>query len=92
MRSNEPDVKGIVGKLTQGAVDAGFVYVTDVNATDGAVKAIPLPKALEPTVTYAAGVVDGAKEARPRQASSWQGLVDGRCADALRQAGFGPAP
>ena len=25
-------MKGIVGKLTQGAVDAGFVYVTDVNA------------------------------------------------------------
>ena len=33
VRSNEPDVKGIVGKLTQGAADAGFVYVTDVNAT-----------------------------------------------------------
>ena len=27
VRSNEPDVKGIVGKLTQGAADAGFVYV-----------------------------------------------------------------
>ena len=27
---NEPDVAGIVGKLTQGAVDAGFVYATDV--------------------------------------------------------------
>jgi len=25
VRSNEPDVKGIVGKLTQGAADAGFV-------------------------------------------------------------------
>jgi molybdate transport system substrate-binding protein len=25
IRSNEPDVKGIVGKLTQGAADAGFV-------------------------------------------------------------------
>ena len=35
VRSSEPDVKGIVGKLTQGAADAGFVYVTDVNATDG---------------------------------------------------------
>ena len=27
---SEPDVAGIVGKLTQGAVDAGFVYITDV--------------------------------------------------------------
>ena len=30
VRSREPDVKGMVGKLTQGAVDAGFVYITDV--------------------------------------------------------------
>jgi molybdate transport system substrate-binding protein len=91
VRSNEPDVKGIVGKLTQGAVDAGFVYVTDANATDGAVKAIALPKTLEPTVTYAAGVVHGAKQ--PDLAKKFvAGLVDGRCGDALRQAGFGPAP
>ena len=40
----EPDVAGIVGKLTQGAVDAGFVYVTDVKARPkGALKAIELP-------------------------------------------------
>ena len=44
VRSNEPDVKGIVGKLTQGAADAGFVYVTDVNATGGDLKAIKLAK------------------------------------------------
>ena len=30
VRSEEPDVAGIIGKLTQGAVDAGFVYATDV--------------------------------------------------------------
>jgi molybdate transport system substrate-binding protein len=91
VRSNEPDVKGIVGKLTQGAVDAGFVYVTDVKPTDGAVKAIPLPKALEPTVTYAAGVVDGAEE--PDLGREFvHGLLGGRCGHALRRAGFGPAP
>jgi molybdate transport system substrate-binding protein len=91
VRSNEPDVKGIIGKLTQGAVDAGFVYVTDAGATDGAVKAIPLPKALQPTVTYAAGVVDGAKQ--PDLAKKFvRDLVDGRCGHALRRAGFGAAP
>ena len=42
-RSQEPDVAGIVGKLTQGAVDAGFVYITDVEAADGALTAIELP-------------------------------------------------
>ena len=35
VRSEEPDVKGIVGKLAQGAADAGFVYVTDVLAVHG---------------------------------------------------------
>ena len=91
VRSNEPDVKGIVGKLTQGAADAGFVYVTDVKATDGALKAIRLPAKLEPDATYGAGVVEGAKEPEPAQAFV-DGLVDGECADALQAAGFGAPP
>jgi molybdate transport system substrate-binding protein len=90
-RSNEPDVKGIVGKLTQGAVDAGFVYITDVNATDGKLKAIKLDPATEPNVTYGAAVVKGAKQ--PEAAQRYlDGLREGPCADALRQAGFGPPP
>jgi molybdate transport system substrate-binding protein len=91
VRSNEPDVKGIVGKLTQGAADAGFVYVTDVNAAGGELKAIKLPAELQPEVTYAAGVVDGAAQPEPARAFVDQ-LVDGPCADALEEAGFGPAP
>jgi molybdate transport system substrate-binding protein len=91
VRSNEPDVKGIVGKLTQGAADAGFVYVTDVNAAGEELEAIELPAELEPEVTYGAGVVEGASE--PRAARAFvDGLTDGPCADALREAGFGPPP
>jgi molybdate transport system substrate-binding protein len=91
VRSNEPDVKGIVGKLTQGAADAGFVYVTDVNATGGELEAIELPAELEPSVTYGAGVVDGAEQ--PGEARTFvDQLVDGPCAEALEEAGFGPAP
>jgi molybdate transport system substrate-binding protein len=91
VRSNEPDVKGIVGKLTQGAADAGFVYVTDVNATDGALKAITLPAKLEPDATYGAGVVEGAREPEAAQAFVDR-LVEGECADALQDAGFGAPP
>ncbi len=91
VRSNEPDVKGIIGKLTQGAADAGFVYVTDVNATNGELKAIKLPAELEPDVTYGAGVVKKAEQ--PDLAQRFvDGLTDGDCATALSDAGFGPAP
>jgi molybdate transport system substrate-binding protein len=89
--SNEPDVKGIVGKLTQGAGDAGFVYVTDVNATGGDLKAIDLPEELEPRVTYGAGVPTEAEEPALGQAFV-EGLTNGPCADALDEAGFGGSP
>jgi molybdate transport system substrate-binding protein len=91
VRSNEPDVKGIVGKLTQGAADAGFVYVTDVNAASGELRAIELPPDLDPQVTYGAAVVSKARE--PELAERFvDGLEDGDCARALDEAGFGPAP
>jgi molybdate transport system substrate-binding protein len=91
VRSEEPDVKGIVGKLIQGAADAGFVYVTDVTAAGDALEAIPLPSVTQPDVTYAAGVVRGAKQ--PELAREFvAGLREGGCADALSEAGFGGAP
>ena len=91
VRSEEPDVKGIVGKLIQGAADAGFTYLTDVNATNGELKAVDLPNAVEPQVTYAAGVVSAARQ--PDAGKRFvNGLVSGSCADALQKAGFGPAP
>jgi molybdate transport system substrate-binding protein len=89
--SNEPDVKGIVGKLTQGAGDAGFVYVTDVSATGGDLEAIDLPMELDPQVTYAAGVPSAAREPGLGRAFV-DGLTNGPCANALEEAGFGGAP
>jgi molybdate transport system substrate-binding protein len=91
VRSNEPDVKGIVGKLSQRAADAGFVYVTDVMAAGDQLKAIELPAELEPDVTYGAAVVKGAKQPGKGRAFV-DGLTDGPCADALQEAGFGAAP
>jgi molybdate transport system substrate-binding protein len=91
VRSEEPDVKGVVGKIAQGAADAGFVYNTDATAAGDDLKAITLPEELQPTVTYGAGVVEGAKQ--PELAQRYlDGLTSGPCADALRAAGFGPPP
>lgn len=85
-RSEEPDVKGILGKLTQGAADAGFVYATDVQAAEG-LRAIALPGALRPEVAYGAGVVTGS-DAREEAAAFVDGLRTGPCAAALTRAGF----
>ena len=91
VRSLEPDVAGIVGKLTQGAVDAGFVYITDVFASDGALEAIDLPASLDPEVAYGAAVVEDGEN--PDGAEVFiDGLLTGAGADALREAGFGPPP
>ncbi len=87
VRSNEPDVAGVVGKVAQGAVDAGFVYVTDVKAAGGRLRAIELPDSLEPEVVYKAAVVKGGAHAREARAFL-QGLLNGAGRRALDSAGF----
>ena len=89
VRSNEPDVGGVVGKLVQGAVDAGFVYVTDVAAAEGRLRAVELPAELRPTVSYGVAVVKGARN--PDAAREFvDGLLTGDGARTLRDAGFEP--
>jgi len=91
VRSEEPDVAGIVGKLTQGAVDAGFVYISDVRATGGKLKAIELPESLQPTVAYGVAIP---KDAKHEDAAKTfvDGLLDGAGREALDAAGFEPPP
>ena len=91
VKTEEPDVAGIVGKLTQGAVNAGFVYATDVAATDGALRSIPIPPHLRSTVVYEAAVVKGTKH-RDQAKAFVDGLVAGQGQHALRKAGFLPLP
>ncbi len=87
VRSNEPDVKGVIGKLTQGAADAGFVYATDVVATEGKVRTIELPRSLQPRVKYGIAAVKGAKQ--PKAAKAFiDGLLSGAGLKAMTDAGF----
>jgi molybdate transport system substrate-binding protein len=89
--SSEPDVASVVGKVAEGAADAGFVYITDVKATGGRLKAIQIPASLNPTAAYGVAVVKKTKHAK--QARDFvNGLVNGAGQDQLRQAGFGAAP
>jgi molybdate transport system substrate-binding protein len=86
--SQEPDVKGIVGKLALGEADAGFVYATDVRAASKRLVAITLPKRSQPTVRYEVGVVKGSgnREAALQFVAALLS-PDGRAE--LKSAGFG---
>ena len=86
--SQEPDVKGIVGKLAFGQADAGFVYATDVRAASSRLIAIPLPPRSQPTVRYEIAVVKSTNN----RASALELVADllgegGR--RELKRAGFG---
>jgi molybdate transport system substrate-binding protein len=86
--SQEPDVKGIVGKLALGEADAGFVYATDVRAASSRLIAIPLPKRSQPTVRYEVAVVKGSSN----RESALEFIADLLSTDGRRElakAGFG---
>ena len=91
VKTEELDVGGIVGKVAEGAADAGFTYVTDVRAAGGRLRAVPIPARLEPRVAYAVAVVRGTRH--PAQAQAFvRGLLAGAGRRALRRAGFEPPP
>ena len=86
VRSREPDVTGIVGKLARGAADAGIVYATDVAAAGRKLRTIELPPRLAPEVEYGIAVLDGP---RRREARAFiEGLLRGAGRKALDRAGF----
>ncbi len=89
VKDRESDVTGIVGKLSEGAADAGFLYITDVRATDGKLKAIDLPTSLQPKVAYGVAVVKGS--GHPSQAQQFvSGLLSGAGRTDLLRDGFLP--
>jgi molybdate transport system substrate-binding protein len=86
--SNEADVKGVVGKITSGTADAGFVYVTDATAAGDEVGTIELPEDAQAVVAYPIAVVAGSEEAEAAQA--FVDLVLGEAGrKALADVGFG---
>ncbi len=91
VRSEEADVSGIVAKLSEGAVDAGFTYASDVRAAGGKLTAIALPVSLQPVVAYGVAVVKGSTHARVA-AQFIAGLLHGPGRTALLNAGFLPPP
>jgi molybdate transport system substrate-binding protein len=85
--SNEDDVKGVVGKITLGEGDAGFVYATDAAVAGDDVTVIELPEGSQPPIEYQIAVVAASENAEAAQAFVDQILgPDGQAQ--LEAAGF----
>jgi len=85
--TEEVDVKSVLTKVTLGEVDAGMVYVTDVQAAGAKVKGIEIPPAQNASTSYPiASLIHGK---HPKQAQEFVDLVlSSAGAKALQDAGF----
>lgn len=84
--SFEDDVKGVVGKVALGEVDAGIVYATDIARIADVAETIEIPDWAQPSITYLGAVV--ADSPNGQRASEYiEHLLSGGAA-ALEAAGF----
>jgi molybdate transport system substrate-binding protein len=87
VRTQDASGEALTSKIEQGTIDAAIVHATDVLASGGKLRSLPLPPAIDPGVAYSAAVVEDS----PRAADAAALLDDlqiGTCADRLRAAGF----
>lgn len=61
--TNEPDVKSLLAKVSQGELDAGIVYVTDLGSIASPVSSIAIDPALNETNQYPIASVAGSSNA-----------------------------
>lgn len=87
VRTQAPDARRLVRDVRAGRLDAAIVHATDVEATRGALAALPMPAALGPEVTYTAAVSRRSEHAADA-AALLQDLQSGTCAGQLRAGGF----
>lgn len=89
--SKEVDVKSVLAKVTTGAADAGFVYVTDALSAGDQVKQVKFPAKAQATAVYPIGVLTDSSNKEAAQ--WWVNLVLSPTGQGvLKKLGFGPPP
>lgn len=87
--SFEPDVGGIVAKVTAGEADAGIVYSTDIIATKGAADGVAIPDGSNVVARYPIAMINSTSNADAARA--WIDFIAGDEGQRiLRGYGFGP--
>lgn len=89
VRSEEPDVAGMLEGVASGAVDAAFVYRSQLRVGNSKLVEARLPAELRPFVEYGAVIVGGARQPAVAKAFIY-GLLADAGNDALQRASFGP--
>jgi molybdate transport system substrate-binding protein len=88
--SQDPDVRTVLGHVTSGAVDAGFVYATDAQTVPGEVNVIKVPAWAQPKVQY--GICTVSASSNKTAAAAFIQLVLSKQGQAvLHKYGFLPA-
>jgi len=55
--TNEPNVLSLLTKIEEGELDAGIVYMTDVNSAGGGVDGIEIPEVVNVAADYPIAVI-----------------------------------
>ncbi|MGI8926218.1 MAG: molybdate ABC transporter substrate-binding protein [Tepidiformaceae bacterium] len=91
VRSEEPNVRAVLTKVELGEADAGIVYVSDIEAPAGGVRAAPIGEAFDVVARYPVAVVTGSGQ-RAAAARFVEFLLSAEGQRILRQHGFGAPP
>ena len=62
--SNEANVRAALAKVELGEADAAIVYLTDLTAAAGGVRAVPIPERFQPAAHYRIALLSGSEQAR----------------------------
>jgi molybdate transport system substrate-binding protein len=87
--SEEPDVKSVLAKLTDGDADAALVFLTDIRATHGKAQAVDFPAASTAVISYPIAAIS--RSPHPEPAREFLAMVSGPAGrQTFAEAGFGP--